>query len=154
MDFHPTLPKTHIMFIYPSLCNQPFLHFHLPVLPFQPYQLNQHQLPHISTHSSSMATSHTSDPVSQRCPSWPLITSYHRKNFNVQIPYFIGLPPLSSACHIALSYGHGPWPCTMALGALQQQYGQSHHIALGEILAILILLKVPLCNAESVLLLV
>lgn len=62
MDFHPMLPKAYTMFIYPSLCNHTFLHFHQPVLPSQPYQLHQHQLPHISTHSSSMATSHTSSP--------------------------------------------------------------------------------------------
>lgn len=47
MDFHPMLPKAYTMFIYPSLCNHTFLHFHQPVLPSQPYQLHQHQLPHI-----------------------------------------------------------------------------------------------------------
>lgn len=56
---------------------------------------------------------------------------------------------LNSARHIALSYAHDPRPYTMALAALEQQYGQPHHLALGEIQTILNLPKIPSGNAYS-----
>ncbi|XP_049341520.1 BRD4-interacting chromatin-remodeling complex-associated protein-like [Astyanax mexicanus] len=44
---------------------------------------------------------------------------------------------LPSARYIALSYAHDPQPYTKSVAALEQQYGQPHHLALREISSIL-----------------
>lgn len=56
---------------------------------------------------------------------------------------------LPAACHIALSYAHDPQPFTMALAALERQYGQPHQLALKEIQTKLNLPKMARGDAEG-----
>ncbi len=49
---------------------------------------------------------------------------------------------LPAARHIALAYTHDQQPFTRSLAALDQQYGQPHHLALKEITSIVNLPKV------------
>lgn len=56
---------------------------------------------------------------------------------------------LPSARYIALAYAHDPQPYTKSLAALDQQYGQPHHLASKEITTILNLPKVQPGDAKA-----
>lgn len=56
---------------------------------------------------------------------------------------------LPSAKHIALAYSHDPQPYSKSIAALDQQYGQPHHLALKEITTILNLPKVQSGDAKA-----